>query len=361
MEPEERELITDLKKCNFEQMRKYLNNIKPDINREQKEASKKYCHCTIYGKSEKLVNFKISGGLFIGRGLHPKRGMIKKRVLQEDVTINCSEDCIPPGTWKEIIHDSTVNWLAKWKNSVTNTTVYMNLHPTYVIRIANEKKKFEKAKSLDEKIDEIREDYREYYKSEDIQTRQIGIALYLIDEFLIRAGYEKGENKADTYGCCSLLVKHVKLHADNYVELDFTGKHSMPFNKKREVDPIVYKNLELLKLDKDRDLKKVFDQIVPAKLNIYLKSKMDGLTTKIFKTYNACTRFEIYLKKLTTQTKKSYYTALEKIAEECNHQRAGKKGTTANIKDKIKNIKQNINDCKSNNEVRIFFLPDLIQ
>ncbi len=45
-------------------------------------------------------------------------------------------------------------------------------------------------------------------------NRQLGAATYIIDFLAIRAGNEKGEDKADTVGCCSLRVEHVKLLED---------------------------------------------------------------------------------------------------------------------------------------------------
>lgn len=46
----------------------------------------------------------------------------------------------------------------------------------------------------------------------------------------IRAGNEKGEDKADTVGCCSLRVEHVKLLEDCHVNFRFLGKDSIEYN-----------------------------------------------------------------------------------------------------------------------------------
>lgn len=41
---------------------------------------------------ERIANFKIEPpGLFRGRGNHPKMGMLKRRILPEDIIINCSK------------------------------------------------------------------------------------------------------------------------------------------------------------------------------------------------------------------------------------------------------------------------------
>lgn len=68
----------------------------------------KYGICTIDGHKEKIGNFRIEPpGLFRGRGDHPKMGMLKKRVMPEDVIINCSKDSKIPEPpkghkWKEV-------------------------------------------------------------------------------------------------------------------------------------------------------------------------------------------------------------------------------------------------------------------
>ena len=68
----------------------------------------KYGFCVIDGHKEKIGNFRIEPpGLFRGRGDHPKMGMLKRRVMPEDVIINCSKDSKYPEApaghkWKEV-------------------------------------------------------------------------------------------------------------------------------------------------------------------------------------------------------------------------------------------------------------------
>jgi DNA topoisomerase I len=78
------------------------------IKVENEEIAKEYGTCVIDGHKEKIGNFKIEPpGLFRGRGEHPKMGKLKKRVMPEDVIINCSKDAPipkPPAghRWKEV-------------------------------------------------------------------------------------------------------------------------------------------------------------------------------------------------------------------------------------------------------------------
>lgn len=60
----------------------------------------------------------------------------------------------------------------------------------------------------------------------------------------MRVGNEKGEDEAETVGCCSLKVKNVKLEGDNKITLDFLGKDSIRYLNTVEVSPVVYKNID---------------------------------------------------------------------------------------------------------------------
>ena len=70
--------------------------------------------------------------------------------------------------------------------------------------------------------------------------RQRAVSLFFIDRLALRAGNEKDTDEAaDTVGCCSLRVEHVKVHKnhlidgeknDFVVEFDFLGKDSMRYH-----------------------------------------------------------------------------------------------------------------------------------
>ena len=62
------------------------------LKKKNEEITAEYGFCVIDGHTEKIGNFKIEPpGLFRGRGDHPKQGMLKRRVMPEDVIINCSK------------------------------------------------------------------------------------------------------------------------------------------------------------------------------------------------------------------------------------------------------------------------------
>jgi DNA topoisomerase-1 len=99
-------------------------------------------------------------------------------------------------------------------------------------------------------------------------TRQRDTAMYLIDRFALRAGNEKGDDEADTVGCCSLRCEHITLEPPNKVIFDFLGKDSIRYYNEVIVEDQVFKNLRLFKKDKkDADL--LFDRLsVSIKKNV---------------------------------------------------------------------------------------------
>jgi DNA topoisomerase I len=205
MTKKEREIITDLHKCNFQPMAEYFKDQSEKNRNRSKEEKlalkekneallKEYGIAIIDGHKEKIGNFKIEPpGLFRGRGEHPKMGMLKKRIEPEDVVINCSKDSDIPKPpkghrWKEVRHDNTVTWLASWTENVQNQVKYVMLNPSSKIKGEKDFAKYETARRLKKKIDKIRETYREEWKSKEMRIRQRAVALYFIDILALRAG-----------------------------------------------------------------------------------------------------------------------------------------------------------------------------
>jgi len=70
-------------------------------------------------------------------------------------------------------------------------------------------------------VDRIRQDYTKDLKSKVMLDRQRATAMYFIDRLALRAGNEKGDDEADTVGCCSLRCEHVTLQPPNHLVFDF--------------------------------------------------------------------------------------------------------------------------------------------
>ena len=176
--------------------------------------------------------------------------------------------------------------------------------------------------------------------------RQRATAVYLIDQFALRAGNEKGEDEADTVGCCSLKFEHVELKPPDTVIFDFLGKDSIRFHDEVKVDVQVFKNLKIFKKEPKVEGDEIFDRLTTTSLNKHLSSYMTGLTAKVFRTYNASITMARLLREMkptgTIQEKiKEYNDANRKVAILCNHKRtvtAGHGAQMEKLEDRIKGL-----------------------
>jgi DNA topoisomerase-1 len=82
--------------------------------------------------------------------------------------------------------------------------------------------KFDLARKLVKKIDKIRTNYTKELTDKDDAIRQRATAVWVIDKLALRAGNEKNvDEAADTVGCCSLRVEHIKLHVCCFIHFLF--------------------------------------------------------------------------------------------------------------------------------------------
>ncbi|XP_013107851.1 DNA topoisomerase 1 [Stomoxys calcitrans] len=380
MTKEEKDIIKDFSKCDFKEMnlfftaesekRKNASKEEKLKKKEENEALvKEYGVCIIDGHKEKIGNFRLEPpGLFRGRGEHPKMGMIKRRIQAEDVSINCGKDSKipqpPPGhRWKEVLHNNTVTWLASWTENVQGQMKYIMLNPSSKLKGEKDHVKYETARRLAKSIDTIRNTYRNEWKSKEMRVRQRAVALYFIDKLALRAGNEKDEDQADTVGCCSLRVEHVSLHKElngkeNVVVFDFLGKDSIRYYNEVEVEKRVFKNLELF-MENKKTGDDLFDRLNTQVLNEHLKELMEGLTAKVFRTYNASVTLQNQLDLLTqddmTVPEKllAYNRANRAVAILCNHQRSVPKShekSMENLKEKIRQKREQLDDAENEYE-----------
>jgi DNA topoisomerase-1 len=298
--------IKDFTKCDFKSIFEYY-----DAQREEKRnlppAEKKalkakkdadeamYQYCIWDGRKQKVGNFRVEPpSLFRGRGEHPKTGHVKTRVQPEQITINIGKEATvpppPPGhNWKEVKHDQEGTWLAMWQENINGNYKYVMLAANSDVKGQSDFKKFEKARELKKHIDKIRKDYQKNLKNDLMVERQKATAVYLIDQFALRAGNEKGEDEAETVGCCSLKYENISLKPPNTVVFDFLGKDSIRFYDEVQVDPQVFKNLKIFKKAPKKNGDEVFDRLtVSANLLFRPCTITDNqrplLSTSIYKT-----------------------------------------------------------------------------
>ncbi|KAK9238515.1 hypothetical protein V1525DRAFT_358095 [Lipomyces kononenkoae] len=326
---------------------------KKKIKEEKDKLEEKYKVCFLDGRKELVGNFRIEPpGLFRGRGSHPKTGKLKERVMPEQVTINIGPNTPIPQPpdgheWAEVKNDNTVSWLATWKENINGAQKYVFLAANSSLKGMSDYKKFEKARELKNHIARIRKDYTKELKDELMANRQRATAMYLIDVLALRAGGEKGEDEADTVGCCSLRYEHVAFKPPNTVVFDFLGKDSIRYYQEVKVDQQVYKNLKLFKKAPKKFGDQLFDRLDPPTLNRHLQNYMPGLTAKVFRTYNASKTMQDQLDKIenkgTVNEKYVAYNAANRtVAILCNHQRTVSKAheqSVGKIEDKILEIK----------------------
>lgn len=357
--------IKTLSKCDFSLIKAHLDKLrdqKKELLADEKKALReaeaakcaKYMHAVVDGREEKVGNFRVEPpGLFLGRGEHPLMGKVKARIYPEDVTINIGADApvpevpIPGRRWGKVVHDRNVTWLCGWKDSITGNRKYVFLSAGSAFKGMSDLQKFEKARALSKNIEAIRRDYIEGWTSKSKDVRQRSVAMYLIDKLALRVGNEKTEEEADTVGCCSLRVEHIKLIEPRSVEFDFLGKDSMRYHNVVEVEKAVYENLKLF-MRKKKPEDDIFHRLTVVGLNDYLKSLMPGLSAKVFRTYNASVTLDRLLRETdksgTVNDKTVFYNLQNKeVAILCNHQRSAPKSHEA----QMGKMQIRVKDCKA--------------
>lgn len=243
-------------------------------DREKKQALMDfYGYSIIDGRLERVSNYMVEPpSIFRGRGEHPQSGKIKSRILPENVTLNIGRDdpvpkCPLPGhCWKDVVSNPEATWLAFYRDEkMAKSNKYIFLASNSKFKGMNDFKKYEKARKLKNTIDKIREDYNSKLISKDQENKQLGVATYLIDRLALRVGNEKGDDEADTVGCCSLRVEHIQLEDEDHIVLDFLGKDSMRYYNRIKVDSKVHECLASFRRGKNPE-DNLFDMI-----NVYLR------------------------------------------------------------------------------------------
>ena len=402
--------ITELEKCDFSLIYDYIlkhKEEKKNLTKEEKDKLKeekdkleeKFKTAKVDGKEQAVGNFRMEPpGIFLGRGCHPKAGKIKKRIFPEDITLNIDKKSkipeMPPfykkHNWGKIINDNTLEWLASWKDTITGKIKYVWLGAKSDFKAKSDLNKFETARKLKNKINIIRKTNFENITSTSIdkKTKQLACALYLIDNLALRVGNEKGDDEADTVGVCSLRVEHINFLPDSKIKLDFLGKDSVRYVNTVKIDADVYRILNTFIRDKKKH-DDLFELINPGMLNIYLKSMMEELTAKVFRTFNASFLFQTEISGINSKFDKYkdddklnvlldlYNKANVKVAMLCNHQKNVSKSFNEQIekmddkiddlldkkkelmqdkdknKDKLKKLEMKIKDAKNKKSLKM--------
>jgi DNA topoisomerase-1 len=387
-------IIKSLENCDLKEFRQTYLDMKSmklvntgisdeEVNKDTKDKEKesKYKTAMVDGKSQPVGNYRMEPpGIFLGRGENPKIGKIKSRIYPEDITLNLSKEAKIPEIpeflkshkWGKIIHDKHAEWLASWRDTITDKYKYVWLGAHSDFKTSSDTAKFDLASKLKRKIETIHKDNEQNLLSIDTKKKQVATAFYFIDKFALRVGNEKSSDETDTVGVTSLRCEHIELKESNNIVLDFLGKDSVRYYNKLSVDEIVYKNIEEFIQGKTMN-DEVFDRINSNDINKYLQTFMTNLTAKVFRTYNASSLFQKELKKITKKYENNtdktllldeFNKANAKVAQLCNHQKnVGKnfKDNLSKIDIQLKKVKSDLKKAKLNKSSKVSSLTVKLQ
>jgi DNA topoisomerase-1 len=278
----------DAEKAAKESMSKEQKKALAVARKERREGLKaRYGRALLDGKEVDFANYMVEPpGLFMGRGQHPLRGKWKPRVQASDVILNLGETAlVPPGSWKQVVHDHNSMWMAKWIDKLTDKEKYVWLHESTPIQQSRSKAKYDNAGRVGSNMRKIEARIEKELSSKDPKMRQVATVCYLIHKLGMRVGDEKDEDEADTVGASTLRVEHIKVK-DGSVEFDFLGKDSVRWKKTDRPLPQVVRNLEEFKAGKEPETE-IFHDVTSGMVNQFLSSIVPGLTAKVFRTWHA--------------------------------------------------------------------------
>lgn len=262
--------------------------------RRRKELREKlkarYGWAEVDGERFEVANYMVEPpGIFMGRGDHPMRGRWKPRIHPQDVTLNLGESApVPPGPWKEVLHDRTSIWLARWVDRLTGKEKYVWLTDSAPLRQQRDRLKYDHAARLGRHIERVTRQIIRGMSARQPKKRMVATTAYLIYKLAMRVGDEKDPDEADTVGASTLRVEHVKIR-NKSVDFDFLGKDSVRWEKTLTPggpERAVIDNLRRFVRGK-RPTDLIFSGISSRTVNEFLGGILEGLTAKVFRTYLA--------------------------------------------------------------------------
>jgi len=346
--------------CDFSMIEKHIlreKEFKHNLSREEKkklaeqrkmvrEANKEqYGYAVIDGSKVEVANYAAEpSSIFMGRGKHPLRGRWKKGPTTSDIILNLSPNAPrPQGNWKEIVWHPEFMWTASWKDKLSGKMKYIWLADTFHVKQRKEIEKFDKAKELASKIDEVRHHIANNLESTNVMRRKIATVCHLIDVLKLRVGDEKNKDEADTVGATTLRPEHVTFGPNGVTTFNFIGKDAVRWRKGTELSEVVINNLEGF-IEESKST--IFKGIRSRDVSLFLDEVMPGLTAKVFRTYHASNVVEASLgnsdvSQSTPDYLKKYVTTMANLgaAIVCNHQKKPRKNWRESLEKKMERLK----------------------
>ena len=178
----EHSVVQSLEKCDFTAIRQYLEEKKKSTVKataeEKQQMQMRMGYCLIDGNIQKTGNFVVEPpSLFRGRGLHPKMGSVKMRVIPEQVMLNADLNmaipaCPMPGhNWDTVVSRQETSWMVHWTDNVQGLGKYMNVNATSFLKGQHDEEKYEVARKLKKCIGAIRKSVLTDLKSTSMRDR----------------------------------------------------------------------------------------------------------------------------------------------------------------------------------------------
>jgi DNA topoisomerase-1 len=366
LSPANKKIMKDFNKMNFDAIRKKLielkeaetDTIKTKRKKESEERKHDYGYAMVNGVREAVSNFVPEpAGLFLGRGKNKMRGRVKRDINPSEVTINIGKSAKvpkpPKGKWKKVVHDTKAEWISKWSDPLNGKPKYIRLSDQGQFKSDSDAGKFENARKLNKFLEQVRKGYQKNIESSNKKERQLATVIWLVDQYGIRMGGEKGELEAKTYGASTLLVNHITFTSPDKINLDFLGKDSIRYKKTLNVNEKVFKNLKDFVKSKSKNTP-LFDLVSASDINCYLKTFDKGLKGKVFRTrlgstlmYEALAKTKIKKNSTDSEKKKAFINANIIVAKALNHQKTVAKGVATTIEKLKKELKELQNELKT--------------
>ena len=268
--------------------------VKPMLD-EKKARKEKYGFCMRNGIRTELSNFVCEGSrFFISRG--ELRGRWVSSPKAEDVEINASEDvpCTVEGHhWKNVELRQT-DYVATYKINVGFGKAFIDkfvwISPNSEEKQTDNEHKYEKARKLILKMDEVENAVLHDVKSDNALKRENALITYVVLAYGIRIGNDLGEDNfrdKNVRGASTLKVENMILEDDFHLRLHFIGKDSVEYNESMKIDESVYAEFKKQLKNKKSD-ENVYLHADSVSVNKYLKSIYEGeITPKLFRTAKA--------------------------------------------------------------------------
>ena len=204
--------------------------------------------------------------------------------------------------------------------------------------------KFDKAKELRTRIDNVMKHIDANLRSEDLKRRKVATVCYLINALKLRVGDEKDPDEADTVGATTLRPEHIKFDAKGLTTFDFLGKDAVRWVKQVTLPDAVVDNLKEFTTESKST---IFEGVSGDKVTGFLSEVLLGLTAKVFRTFHASNVVDKYLKenkvsKNSKEYEKRHVATMANLeaAIVCNHKRKPPKNWEESLAEERGEVKE---------------------